>query len=924
MAGQGMNQILMAWDETSTSAQGKRASMYIRSKSSTPTAAWSPWFEIIDSGNFTKYMATSSGEGATGTWDISILGNAQTARYLLPITANGTYGDATYNLPSGSGNRVIWSEAFGDNSLQYAANGELHDYTDTGDIVFYLSPNPTSDELLLNMYINGTYEGNFLGDLNGIATQAQRAAMSTGTNTLAYYDNTLGHFNYTSYIKYLKHLSVATESGQPNAAGYSDGLIITSDATYYSLSDVIAQQNGILKYGDAGPQIRFNSENYYGAILFNTHTETAGAWPSFHFVGMTESTTTPTTKTYNGITIKSAGVVASAKATVGVETLNSTYVFAVTGESGFYSNINMVNSLIHFSYNKQYIEWYDAAGQRTTNDDASIGTGLKWNGIGTYTASEIMYLNISNYNGINITTKDDITLYHNGNVIPASENTSLGSATQPVYIVDGLFAAATYSLSATILSGVANRMAYYNTGTSIDDAGHYVNNSKIAINSTSEPTTTLHVAGNASITTDLYIGSTGNRTINYIGTQTNGAAITFIDNAEDLNGNGMVIGTGGLTVIGAGTCVDPTNILGVTGVGPSTTQLYLFSDVAINLEANASTFANRTGIQITSTGDVVPVQSEAAHTNLQSLGSSTARWKALFIGDADTHGGPGQPVYWSDGVPVATTYALGAGINSGTALRLAYYSGNNAISNTTITSNGEYLGNVSYLSINHAHQTDYRLYLDGNGYVTGNITFAEINAVQAASKLMWSGGNDSASIYYKLIGANTGQLVINTGTTAQTNDCLLVLAHNDDDTMRFNLSTPVFYPTQSGGNSALGIGANGTEANARRWGKVFVGTADSYGDAYTPVYWNAGVPAAVTVVQQADFTIANAGTSVVITKNNIYTGETMVLQIVVTSGEANLTGPISWASAANKVTLTTTATTGEVKGYILTARGAKI
>ena len=41
--GFGANQILMSWDSTSTSGNGKHSSMYIRSKSSTSSAAWSAW-----------------------------------------------------------------------------------------------------------------------------------------------------------------------------------------------------------------------------------------------------------------------------------------------------------------------------------------------------------------------------------------------------------------------------------------------------------------------------------------------------------------------------------------------------------------------------------------------------------------------------------------------------------------------------------------------------------------------------------------------------------------------------------------------------------------------------------------------------------------------------------------------------------------
>ena len=123
----------------------------------------------------------------------------------------------------------------------------------------------------------------------------------------------------------------------------------------------------------------------------------------------------------------------------------------------------------------------------------------------------------------------------------------------------------------------------------------------------------------------------------------------------------------------------------------------------------------------------------------------------------------------------------------------------------------------------------------------------------------------------------------------------------------------------------LGIAAGGTEANARRWGKLIVGTADSYGSYGLPVYWNAGVPASTYPVQYTTWTIASGGTSVVLTKSGKYFADTYVIALVVTSGEANLNGPITWTSAADKLTLTTsTATSGAVSGYVLTARGESI
>ena len=44
-----------------------------------------------------------------------------------------------------------------------------------------------------------------------------------------------------------------------------------------------------------------------------------------------------------------------------------------------------------------------------------------------------------------------------------------------------------------------------------------------------------------------------------------------------------------------------------------------------------------------------------------------------------------------------------AATSKGTATRLAYYSAAGTISSGSVTTNGEYLGNISYLSVNTAH-----------------------------------------------------------------------------------------------------------------------------------------------------------------------------------------------------------------------------
>jgi hypothetical protein len=85
--------------------------------------------------------------------------------------------------------------------------------------------------------------------------------------------------------------------------------------------------------------------------------------------------------------------------------------------------------------------------------------------------------------------------------------------------------------------------------------------------------------------------------------------ITFLDNTSDANGNGIKIGGGGVVIIGAG---ESAANMSVT---PGNEVLYLTSDGAINIEAGGDTIANRTGIQVTAAGHVIPIKAETAHNN---------------------------------------------------------------------------------------------------------------------------------------------------------------------------------------------------------------------------------------------------------------------------------------------------------------------
>lgn len=71
------------------------------------TTTWSSWKQILDSSNYNLYAPTKTGTGASGTWGISVTGNAATATKLATARSiNGTNFDG-----SGSITTATWGTA---------------------------------------------------------------------------------------------------------------------------------------------------------------------------------------------------------------------------------------------------------------------------------------------------------------------------------------------------------------------------------------------------------------------------------------------------------------------------------------------------------------------------------------------------------------------------------------------------------------------------------------------------------------------------------------------------------------------------------------------------------------------------------------------------------------------------------------------
>ena len=231
--------------------------------------------------------------------------------------------------------------------------------------------------------------------------------------------------------------------------------------------------------------------------------------------------------------------------------------------------------------------------------------------------------------------------------------------------------------------------------------------------------------------------------------------------------------------------------------------------------------------------------------NFYTLGRADSEnpltWHAVYIGSSLSYGSNNQPIYWNMGIPTPITY---------TTNRLYY-----APSEGTGFDPGTYYGPTNHylsstkLAINYsASEPQEALYVNGDMRVDGSL--------------------------------------------ASRNDIL---------------------------PSETGVSSLGTRE--KHWLKVYVGENNSYGDPYTPIYWNDGAPAAVHIIQKASFTM-NANAHAYNINKAAYSPDTIVIQIVITSGKENLLSPIEWEAGNSQIILRTAQNPrGPVTGYIITARG---
>ena len=364
-----------------------------------------------------------------------------------------------------------------------------------------------------------------------------------------------------------------------------------------------------------------------------------------------------------------------------------------------------------------------------------------------------------------------------------------------------------------------NRLIWLNSSKMLDTTGHYASGSKVAINSTSEPGYNFYVNGTSYFVNNVGIAgynanyklyTNGKSLFNGDIYLTNKGALIIYGDTVGNDVNTLISKTVGVLSYGdTGPKIDfGTSATGnqrgaiiftdhdAAGAGVS----WHFVSNQADWNVNSKRFVAKTSITIgqnlpntnynlyvngsTYLNGILNVAStlQPTSTNTQTLGTSSLRWAKVYIGTADTYGSTTKGVYWNAGVPTAMTYELKSTVNNGTATRIAYYSGTNAVSSGSIVTNGSFLHNVSSLYVtkndwvfdlghNYTNQDAY-LSADAGGIeIAFNITNEGQTMTSIRPDSIYIGKKDSDGDFHGIITTDNasgsitagGKVVVNAG-----------------------------------------------------------------------------------------------------------------------------------------------------------------
>lgn len=411
----------------------------------------SGWSRVLTNRNYTIYTVTKTGGGASGTWGISITGNAATANRIISHSISDTLANKTtpgYLYHAGGSNSVkdkpSGVDAFGVFTMQTASGwyGQL-----------LMSSNTST----------GLY-------------------WRTATSLNGGWKKILDSSNYTAYVNPANFVTSLGTNG--------NYVTWTKNGTTNNLTVPFAITSG------------------WASRVVGTLTMTAGKFLSKTYNGSADVTVNIPTNTshltndsgfWTGTRYWANIAVSTASSTSTQPTFNTCYTsnwFRSTGNTGWYSESYgggwyMIDSTWIRTYGSKSV--YQNTGQiRTdgylvTNGGITVGatspnngtykshvTGNSWSS-GYIRAGAGFYHNSVNSNSYVLLaggSYKSLADFAKGNA---------GASNRGVYVTNGTVTAMTYYLNATVNSGASGKLAYYSGTNSIDDYTNTIGSSSTPI-----------------------------------------------------------------------------------------------------------------------------------------------------------------------------------------------------------------------------------------------------------------------------------------------------------------------------------------------------------------------------------------------------------------------------------------------------------
>ena len=254
----------------------------------------------------------------------------------------------------------------------------------------------------------------------------------------------------------------------------------------------------------------------------------------------------------------------------------------------------------------------------------------------------------------------------------------------------------------------------------------------------------------------------------------------------------------------------------------------------------------------TTVNGLIPFQSGGQGNGHSALGTSSWYFKEAFIDTVNgtnlyLHGQTANRLVWLNGSKMLDTaghYASGSKV---------------AINSTSEPGYNFYVNGTSYFVNNvgiAGTDTSYKLYVNGKSYFTGTIRAKTVgsswidgqkgtdrsallvtDATDSESYWPWISHHNISSKRYFSLGQLANSIYLIGTTDTRTTD-------GYDYGWQFDFSNGVM--TVPGNIQPVSTNTQTLGTSSLRWVKVYIGTADTYGSTTKGVYWNAGVPTAMT------------------------------------------------------------------------------